>query len=103
MLLGNIEPDFANRIKGYIADRKNDFGFKHKGEEYRFYNLSRINVIHLKHKPRPEQIIPGIDTLLAELLKGEKIVHVEKRLNPGNTLNCVSIRKWPTSTSYPLY
>lgn len=55
VVLDGIEADFAERIKRYIADRSaTRFGFEHKDEEYRFYNLDKHEVIHLRHLPKPE-------------------------------------------------
>lgn len=78
LILEGIDYDFACRIKGYITDRKNNgFGFNHEGEDYRFYNLSNKDAIHLKHLPKPKKNNVGARYYtIAELLKGEKIVEV---------------------------
>lgn len=81
VLLANYDVEFGERILSYIQDRKNGFGFKHRGEEYRFYNLSKTSIIDLKHKPKPEVNNSGARYYtLAELLKGNKIVHVESKV-----------------------
>lgn len=78
VVLDGIEADFANRIKGYIADRSaTKFGFEYKNEEYRFYNLDKHEVIHLKHLPKPETNNSGHRYYtIAEFFKGDKIVKV---------------------------
>lgn len=78
VVLDGIEADFAKRIKRYIAGRSaTKFGFEHKGEEYRFYNLDKHEVIHLKHLPKPEANNAGPRYYtIAEFFKGDKIVKV---------------------------
>ncbi|WP_017381885.1 hypothetical protein [Paenisporosarcina sp. TG-14] len=75
--LEGIQKDFATRIKEYITDRIEGFGFTHQGEDYRFYNLSSKDVIHLKHLPKPPANNSGARYYsIAELIKGEKVVSV---------------------------
>ncbi|MET1013782.1 MAG: hypothetical protein ABWX61_04645 [Paenisporosarcina sp.] len=78
IFLEGIQIDFATRIKEYISDRiEGGFGFPLRGEDYRFYNLSSKDVIHLKHLPKPLNNNSGPRYYsIAELLKGEKVVNV---------------------------
>lgn len=78
VVLDGIEAEFAERIKRYIVDRSaSKFGFEHKDEEYRFYNLDKHEVIHLKHLPKPEVNNAGPRYYtIAEFFKGNKIIKV---------------------------
>lgn len=78
VVLDGIEADFADRIKRYIADRSaSNFGFEYKDAEYRFYNLDKHEVIHLKHLPKPEANNAGPRYYtISEFFKGNKIVKV---------------------------
>lgn len=78
LILEGLNSDFVERIKGYIKDRRETkLGFEYPGEEYRFYDLSQNDIIHLKHKPKPQKNNSGgWYYSIAELVKGEKIVNV---------------------------
>lgn len=67
-----------DRIQNYILQRKAEWRFKAKDEDYRFYILSKKREIKLPHKPK---IINSGHCYfsLAELLCGEKDVVVESR------------------------
>lgn len=75
-VLEGIQHELAARIKTYITERiQGGYGFNHPGEMYRFYDLSRTDLILLQHRPKPEKNAMGARYYtLAELLKGEKIV-----------------------------
>ncbi|WP_336775287.1 hypothetical protein [Paenibacillus sp. MMO-58] len=79
LILEGIDPDFAHRIKGYIAQRSSGkFGFD--SEPYRFYNLDVQNAVYLPHRPRPRinNAGPRYYTI-ASCVKGDKNIEVASK------------------------
>ncbi len=77
--ISHLKGNFQERLKGYIKERSNSFGFDEK-EEYKFYLLDIEK--YLDHLPRTATSTQAHTYFtLAELISGRQIVLRESEMN----------------------